>query len=406
MSAISAGFALAAALAISQQLPAGSKIALWRPSELFGPGFHFLIDGSVWPFLMLGSAAVFADALLHGRSVIRLLYGGLALAAIAGGNLLTVSMLWTLMIVVETAIRLTGTVEIGSAMSRSGVQILGVLAAVTAAHLGEDGALLLALAVLLRSLGGMEVRSSSSLAILAPLGALAAISRFPPQPAAIPWIAGAVISAGLLQSLFYRSRFSFFALALTAAGFLAPPAAQTAVWVTVAAVLVARVGLYNAKGLRFAWVTVAAVPFAFFAAPVEPGLLVLATLLTAVLTVISRLQPRSHEESVPGRLEAGVLFSAAVLALLSSGWLPNLYGALTAGLGLAAGYAIGRVRPAIYRAQLPTRLPMAAAGRAGRAVSGALASAVRTTAEVLEGESAALWILLVLLIAIIGLQAV
>lgn len=407
VSIIGAGLALSAIVALYQRLPSVSSIALWRPSGLFDSGFLFGIDDTVWPFMLLGSAVVLSEALRDGRSAMRLLYGGLALAAIAAGNLLTLTMFWTLLIVFETALRLPARVELGRVLSRSGAQIMGVLAAMAAGFLGEEGAVLLALALLVRSLGGTGLRSASSLAVLAPLGAMAAISRFSLQAAALPWIAGAVILVGLVHSLFYKSRLSLFALALTAAGFMAPPAARTVVWVTVAAVLVATVGFYHANGFRFGWVSVAAIPFAFFAAPLGPVLWVLAALSTIALAAISRLQSRSSDAAVPRRLVAGsiaVLFAAAALALLSSGWLPNLSGAIAAGLGLVAGYAIGRVHPTIIKAQLPTRLPIAAARRVGGALLDSLAAGVRTTAEVLEGESAVLWILLVLLIAIIGLQ--
>ena len=254
---ISAGFAVAEAVVLSQQLPAGTTIALWRPIELFGPGFLFSSDKYVWPLLLLGSAVVFAEGLLDGQSMIRLLYAGIALAAIAGGNLLTIAMLWTLMISMETALQLRGSVEIGPALRKSGAQFVAVAAAMAAATLGEGAALFLALAALIRSLGGTQARFPLSLAIMAPLGAIAAVSRYSPQ---FLWIAGAVV-------------------------------------------------------------------------------------------------------------------------------------------------AIALARPILSKLRLPTRRTVDVAQRVGLAVSGSLAAVVRTTAEVLEGESAVLWILLVLLIAIIGLQA-
>ena len=258
VSLISAGFAVAGAMVVSRQLPVATTIALWRPIELFGPGFLFSIDKIVWPFLLLGSVVVFAEALLDGRSMIRLLYAGLALAAIAGGSLLTIAMLWTLMILVETALQLRGSVEIGAALRKSGIQFVAVAAAMAAATLGQGAAVFLTLAALIRSLGGTQARFPLSLAIMAPLGALAAVSRYSPQ---YLWIAGAVVAIALGRA------------------------------------------------------------------------------------VLSKLR-------------------------------------------------------------LPTLCPAEGAQRVGRAISDSMAAAVRTTAEALEGESAVLWILLVLLIAIIGLQAV
>jgi hypothetical protein len=255
---ISAGLAVAVTVVLSQQLPVVTTIALWRPIELFGPGFLFSIDNIVWPFLLLGSVVVFAEALLDGRSMIRLLYAGIALAAIAGGSLLTIAMLWTLMILVETAPQLRGSVEIGAALRKSGTQFVAVAAAMAAATLGEGAAVFLTLAALIRSLAGTQARFPLSLAIMAPLGALAAVSRYSPQ---YLWIAGAVV-------------------------------------------------------------------------------------------------------------------------------------------------AIALGRPVLSKLRLPTRRPVERAQRVVRAISDSMAAAVRTTVEVLEGESAVLWILLVILIAIIGLQAV
>lgn len=258
VSSFSAGLAVAAAVLLFQQLPAVTTIALWRPIELFGPGFLFSIDKNVWLFLLLGTVVVFAEALFDGRSMFRLLYAGLALAAIAGGNLLTIAMLWTLMISMETAHLLRASDDIGAALRKSGAQFAAVAAAMAAATLGEGAAVFLALAALIRSFGGTQARFPYSLAIMAPLGALAVVSRYSPQ---FLWIAGGVV-------------------------------------------------------------------------------------------------------------------------------------------------AIALARPVLSKLGLPSRRPVEGAQRVGRAVSDSLAAAVRTTAEVLEGESAVLWILLVLLMAIIGLQAV
>ena len=403
---ISAGLAVAVSVLLSQQLPSVTSIAIWRPIELFGPGFLFSIDKGVWPFLMLASVVVLADVLLDARNLVMLLYAGIALAAIAGGNLLAIAMLWTLMISMETALRPRGSVEIGTSLRKSAAQFVAVAAAMGAAAWGEGTAVFVAVAALIRSLGGTEARFPLSLAILAPLGALTAVSRYSSRTSALLWMAGAIVAFALIQSLFSKSRLTLFSLALMGAGLMAPPAAQSAAWVSVAAVLIMTVGLHHTGGPRIAWVAVAAIPFAFFVAPIEPKLWMLATLLTAALAAISRLQPRSSNNPSPSRVEVGsiaALIAAAVLALLSSGWQPTPGGALAAGLGLAAGYAVSLAHPALSKIQLPR---VEVARSAGREVERSLASAVRTTAEVIEGESAVLWILLVLLIAIIGLQAV
>ena len=203
---ISAGFAFAVSLIMSQQLPVVTRISLWRPIELFGPGFLFSVDKNLWPFLLLGSAAVLAAALLDGGSAVKLLYSGVALAAIAGENLLTIAMLWTLMISMETAVRIMGPVDIKTYLPRSRVQFVAVAAVVAAATLGEDGVALLALAALIRSLVGTETRFPLSLAIMAPLGALAAVSRYSPDLLAFLWIAGVVIAIVLARPLLSKIR--------------------------------------------------------------------------------------------------------------------------------------------------------------------------------------------------------
>jgi hypothetical protein len=265
VSMVSAGIAFASAAAFTGQLPMETIIALWRPIEIFGSSFMFTVDKGVWPILMLASAAALAEAVLDGRSSVRLLYSGLALAAIVGGNLLTITMLWTVMIVLETALRLTNSIDFEPAMRKSAVQFVAVAAVLAAASFGEGAVALLALAALIRSAGGADERFPFSLAILAPLGALAVISLSSP------------------------------------------------------------------------------------------------------------------DESIP-------LWIAAV--------------------GIAAGFAIARSWPALSQALLPARPLLEQVRQAGQMVSEILGTSVRTIADVLEGESAVLWILLVLLIVTVGLQAV
>jgi hypothetical protein len=262
---VSAGIALAAAAALTGLLPMETIIALWRPIELFGSSFMFAVDGGVWPILLIASAAVFAEALLGGRSSVRLLYSGLALAAIAGGNLLTITMLWTVMILLETALRSGYSIEFEVSIRKAAVQFAAVAAVLVAAFVREGTVPILALAALIRSVGGADKQFPFSLAILAPLAALAAISRSSP------------------------------------------------------------------------------------------------------------------DESIP-------LWIAAI--------------------GTAAAFAIARIWPALSQALLPARPLIERIRLAGQIVSHTLGTSVRIIADVLEGESAVLWILLVLLIVIVGLQAV
>ncbi len=381
-------------------------IALWRPIDLFGSGFMFTVDSGVWPILLLASAAVFAEALLDGRSSVRLLYSGLALAAIAGGNLLTIAMLWTVMILLETALRLRNSIELEVAVRKAAVQFVAVAAVLAAASLNGSAVLLLAFAALFRSVGGADERFPFSLATMPALGALALISRSSPDASIFLWIAAGALAIALVQSLLFVPRLSSLALALIAAGLLVP---QAVAWASLGAVLVATLGLSQAGGSRVTWVAAAIIPSAFLSAAWDPALMLLAILATMALAIISRWLPLASRAWPPSRVEGAaitMLLASAIWAPLRSGWLPSLPGAIAAAVGLATGYAIARSWPALSKALLPARPLLEKIRQAGRIVSKTLGTSVRTIADVLEGESAVLWILLVLLIVIVGLQAV
>ena len=158
VSVISGAIAFAAAAALSVLLPTQMSIALWRPIEVFGAGFIFSIDKLVWPFLLLASAAVFAEVLLDGRSAIRLLYSGVALAAIAGGNMLAIAVLWTLMILLESVLRLRNSLELDATIQKATVQFVAVAAVLAAVAIGEGTSILLVLAALIRSIRGKDER--------------------------------------------------------------------------------------------------------------------------------------------------------------------------------------------------------------------------------------------------------
>ncbi len=409
VSVISGAIAFAATAALSVLLPTQMSIALWRPIEVFGAGFIFSIDKLVWPFLLLASAAVFAEVLLDGRSAMRLLYSGIALAAIAGGNMLAIAVLWTLMILLESVLRLRNSLELDATIQKATVQFVAVAAVLAAVAFGEGASILLVFAALIRSIGGTEERFPFSLAVLAPLGALAVVSRSSPDDSMQLWIAAGAIAIVLVRSLLYIPRLSSLALALTAAGLLAPPEAQAVVWASLASVLVATLGLSQAGGSRIAWTAVAIIPSAFLSAATDPGLFLLVTLATMVLAIISRWLPLGSRPWPPSRVEAvviAVLIGGAIWASLGAGWRPNLAGVLSASAAMAAGYAIARSWPALSKTMVPVRSLLTEFQRAGRTVSKFLAGSVRIIADVLEGESAVLWILLVLLIVIVGLRAV
>ena len=388
------------------QLPIETIVALWRPIELFGSSFTFAVDGTVWAILFLGSAAVLAEAILEGRSSVRLLYSALALAAIVSGNLLTIAMLWTMMILVETALRLRNSIEREVAMRKAAVQFIAVAAVLAAVAGGDSSVTLLVFAALFRSVGGADERFPFSLAIMPALGALALISRTAPDASLHSLIAAVAIAIALIQSLLFIPRLSSLALALVAASLLVP---QAVVWTSLAAFLLATLAVSQAGGSRVAWFAVAILPSAFLASGADSELLLAATVTTMALAMLSRWLPFAGAKWPPGRVEAiaiAALFITAVVALLYSGWLPNLPGALSAAVGMAAGYAIARSWSTLSKTLLPIRPMLEEIKIIGRTALAAMAVSVRTIADVLEGESAVLWILLVILIVIVGLQVV
>lgn len=407
VSVISGVIAFAAAAAFSVLPPTETAIALWRPIEVFGTGFIFSIDKLVWPFLLLASAAVFAEVILDGRSTIRLLYSGIALAAIAGGSMLAIAILWTLMILLESTLRLRASLELDATIQKATVQFVAVAAVLAAVALGEGASMLLVLAALIRSIGGTEERFPFSLAVLAPLGALAVISRSSPDDSLQLWIAMGAIAVVLVRSLLYIPRLSSLALALTAAGLFAPPEAQAVAWASLAAVLVATLGLSQAGGSRIARFAVAIIPSAFLSTVSDLALLVLVTFATVVLAIVSRWLPLGSRPWPPSRVEGvsiALLVGGAIWASLGAGWRPNLAGVLSASAALAVGYAVARSWPTLSNTMIPIRPMLTEIRQTSRAGSKFLASAVRIIADVLEGDSAVLWILLALLIVIVGLR--
>ena len=409
VSVISGAIAFAAAATLSVLLPTQMSITLWRPIEVFGAGFIFSIDKLVWPFLLLASAAVFAEVLLDGRSAMRLLYSGVALAAIAGGNMLAIAILWTLMVLLESVLRLRNSLDLDATIQKATVQFVAVAAVLAVVAFGEGASMLLVIAALIRSIGGTEERFPFSLAVLAPLGALAVVSRFSPDESIQLWIAMVAIVVVLVRSLLYIPRLSSLALAITAAGLLAPPEAQAVAWASLAAVLIATIGLSQVGGSRIAWFAVAIVPFAFLSAASDPALLVIVTFATIVLAIVSRWLPLGSRPWPPSRVDGvaiALLIGGAIWASLGAGWRPNPAGVLSASAALAVGYAAARAWPTLSKTLVPVRPLLTEFRRASRTVSKFLASSVRIVADVLEGESAVLWILLVLLIVIVGLRVV
>ena len=397
---VSAGSALAVSAILFWQLPTITPLSLWRPTEIFGPSFVFSLDQQTWPFLALGATVVFAEAVLGARSGVRLAYSGIALAAIAGGNLLTIAMFWSIMIVMESALRISDHARPSAGLQEAGVQFAAVAFLVAAAYFESASATLIAAAALTRSAGGAYRGHPFSLAVLAPLGALVTLSR---MGSALPIAAGLLMLAIVAYVLFFKSNFTLFAISLAAAGLMAPGETQALVLITLAGILVATIGLRQLKTSRYAWGVSALVPAAFFGV-VEPW--ITASVSAAGIGVTSL---QLGDEGVPLQnkrretVSAGLLVAAAVSVALLSGWLPNLGGLIVGAIGLLIAYGLTRAYPTLAALKLPSTDRFR---RGGSELLRLFAGSVRTVADVFEGESAVLWILLILLILLIGLRTV
>ena len=303
------------------------------------------------------------------------------------------------MIAIETTLRFADPAKFEHYLRKTGLQFAAVASLVAAAYFNEWTAELVALAALIRGAGGENRNFPLSLATLPAIGALAALSR---TSVAVQIVASIVLLAILIKTLFVRSHITRLAVATVAVGLLAPPASQDLVSITVAGVLVAIVGLSRTRYSRFAWAVVAVVPTAFFVS-MQPW--IAASIAAVGMGGISILLRREKGARPLGRREVaatGLLLVAAAMGTLLSGWWPNLGGLLTAIIGLSLAFGITRLQSTLSAIELPSTRWLQ---RAGTDMLHYVAGAVRTSSEVLEGESAVLWILLVLLVVVIGLRA-
>ncbi len=100
--------AAASLLAVALADSASSTVAVWRPTELFGPGLEFRLFAGSRPFLLLACSLLLAASLRPGDGFesLQLAYWGVGLAAGLGSNPLSVALTWTLMSTLEAALEL------------------------------------------------------------------------------------------------------------------------------------------------------------------------------------------------------------------------------------------------------------------------------------------------------------
>jgi len=102
----------AAAGALSLALltgPGSSTLSIWRPTELFGPGFQFELDERSRPFLLLACSIVLIMTFRRQEKTEPLLLAGsgFGIAAAAGSDPLTIAFGWVLMSSCEAGLELS-----------------------------------------------------------------------------------------------------------------------------------------------------------------------------------------------------------------------------------------------------------------------------------------------------------
>lgn len=393
-------------LLLGRQIPIALTISLWRPTELFGPGFVFVIDDTSWPLLLVGTAVVVADALRSSVPSSTLLVAGAALAAIMAGSLLSLVMMWTIMISIQAAIELRKAEHVDTVLRRLAIQGAALIAVLTAATYDELAALFVGLAVLLRAVGGSTHRLPLTMSVLTGLTALAAFGHPPDPIPAIASAAGIALLVGLIRSAMEPSNTRNVSLAISSAAILTAvlvPQSTTVVVVGGSVSLVLSIAILAFGIGKSPWVAVLAISALTLGISGSPESLVPLTIASALLAAIIWNQSITSTTRVTS-LEVGgllVVIGAAVLALTSSGWAPDTGPLISTTVGIGLGYLLSRALAAL---EFRYREIFGSTGGFGLVVLDAISLGIRTTTGILEGRSAVLWILLVLLLAVIGLQ--
>ncbi|MGH2619802.1 MAG: hypothetical protein ACRDHG_04425 [Anaerolineales bacterium] len=210
----------AAAAALSVALLAGSGTSthsIWRPAELFGPGFQFELDERSRPFLLLACLIILITTLRRGEGSEPLLLAGsgFGIAAALASDPLSLAFCWVLMSTCEAALELSRGAEPANLIRRLSPHAGGalLLIALEAAPLGTVPVLqgvLAGAAIVLRTsfLGNSGSAPITGFALLNPIVALAAGGRLLND---LTWFAVMAVSGllwviGWLRSLPATSR--------------------------------------------------------------------------------------------------------------------------------------------------------------------------------------------------------
>ena len=205
----------AAAAALSVALlasPGSSTLSIWRPPQLFGPGFQFELDERSRPFLWLACSIILLAGLRRGEGSDPLLLAGASfgIAAALGSDPLSIAYCWVLMSACEAALELGRGAEPSNLIRQLSPHAGGVLLLIAyeAAPLGAVPVLqgvLAAAAIVLRSstLGSSGNAPLTGFVLLNPLIALAAGGRLLSDSA---WLAVAGVSGVLWVIRWLTSR--------------------------------------------------------------------------------------------------------------------------------------------------------------------------------------------------------
>ena len=177
-----------------------STLSIWRPAELFGPGFGFEVDARSRPFLLLVCSIILINTLRRGDPAGPLLLAGsgFGIAAVLGSDPLSIAFCWVLMSTCEAALELRRGAEPANLIRRLWPHAAGALLLIGlgAAQLGPAPVLngvLAGAAIVLRTaaLGSTGIGPATGFGLLNPIVALAA-GRLLNNPT---WFAVAAISA-------------------------------------------------------------------------------------------------------------------------------------------------------------------------------------------------------------------
>ncbi len=363
--------AAASFLAVVLVDSATSAVTVWRPIEIFGPGLEFKLFEGSRPFLVLACSLYLIVSLRAGGRIgsLQLAYWGVGLAAVLGSNPLSVALCWTLMSILEAALELGRGAEPSTVIRRMLPHAAAALLLIVsdAAPIGTWAGLagvVAGSAVFLRSstLAASTAKADPiRSAWLNPIVALAACGQVLDDRAglALPGVLGLLWWIGRLSSR--------------------PPAADSTYPALVAAGLLLAGGFDDQP-----WRTPAAA-----AAAVQ---------LAAAASLFGR---RQWAPAVGLGLAA-----TAALALSQPGLIGLLLAVLGLGLGAGATQAVQGILP--HRSSDVGRRPLALRIDVYAELSQAweqVARWIRSGTELLEGQSAVLWMFLAVLAVVIATGA-